>query len=121
MHSHAMSQTIQPVALDRFYASGRGPTLRCVIRGEDGSRVRGFEYHRIDEPNDAAHLRHISIIRPQVVLLTPEEVIDYSVWAAGFGQHVGAGALDLGRSDWLRSFSPLHLSKCRHFQLLFYD
>ena len=54
-------------------------------------------------------------------MFTPEEVINYSGWAAGFAQHPGAGALDLGRSPWLRSFSPLHLAKCHHFQLLFYD
>ena len=116
-----MSSSIEPVATESFYAEGRGPSLRRVIWGADGQRIRALEFHRIDEPHDAAHLRHVRIVSPQVVMVTPEEVINYSSWAAGFGQHHRAAALDLGRSDWLRSFSPLHLSKCRHFQLLFYD
>ena len=50
-------------------------------------------------------------------MFTPEEVI-------GSTMHLhpdGPAALDLGRSDWLRSFNPQHLDACRHFQLLFYD
>jgi len=113
-------ETIQPIALEQFRASGRGPSLERVVYSEHG-RLRGFEYHKIDDIYDAAHLRHVRVIRPQVVMFTPEEVINYVAWAAGFSQHVGAGALDLGRSAWLRSFNPLHLSKCHHFQLLFYD
>ncbi len=105
---------------EQFYASGRGPSLHRVVSNRYGL-LGGFEYHRIDDPPDAAHLRHVRILAPQVVMYTPEEVINYSTWAAGFRQHRGAGALDLGRSEWLRSFNPLHLAKCHHFQLLFYD
>ena len=32
-----------------------------------------------------------------------------------------AALFDLGRSDWLRSFAPQHLARCRHYRLVFYD
>ncbi len=115
-----MSSSAHPVATEVFYASGRGPILRRVVSSA-GGRIRALEFYRIDEPSDASHVRHVRIIKPQVFMVTPEEVINYSEWASSFSQHVGAAALDLGHSEWLRSFSPLHLSKCRHFQLLFYD
>jgi len=114
------SEAIRPLAIAQFRASGRGPSLQRVVWSRFGL-LFGFEYHRIDDPHDAAHLRHVRVLGPQVVMYTPEEVINYSTWGTGFGQHRGAGALDLGRSDWLRSFNPLHLGKCHHFQLLFYD
>ena len=55
-------------------------------------------------------------------MFTPEEVIPYgSSRVADFGAHRPAAAFDLGHSEWLLSFSPQHLSRCHHFQLLFYD
>ena len=45
-------------------------------------------------------------------MFTPEEVI---------GQPGDGGATDLGRSEWLQSFTQRHLGACRHFRLLFYD
>ncbi len=55
-------------------------------------------------------------------MFTPEEVVDYgSSRVTNFGPHSPAAAFDLSRSEWLLSFNPRHLTRCHHFQLLFYD
>ena len=119
--SESTSTTAQAVAADRFYSDGRGPELQRIVWGERGLGLRAVEYFNPDDVYDDAHRKHVRIVRPQVVMITPEEVIDYRGYAAAFGAHRPAAVLDHGHSDWLRSFNQYHLSKCRHFQLLFYD
>ena len=111
----------QPIAADDFYLDGRGPELQRVIWGARGERLRAIEYYNPDDSYDAEHLRHVSFRGLQVVSVTPEEVIDYTSYAAAFSHHRPAAAIDHGQSSWLRSLAPQHLGRCSHFQLLFYD
>ena len=109
----------RPVAVEQFYHDGRGPGLvRVHWRQPHGCSPRAIEYRC---PNDDA-LCYVRFLRPQAFLFTPEEVIGYATSDfSGFVDHRPAAALDHGRSTWLLSFSPRHLDRCHHFQLLFYD
>ncbi len=112
---------IQALAIDRFYSSGRGPELQRIIWGQRGCGLCAIEYFNHDDNYDVAHIKHVRVIRQQVVMITPEEVVDFRGRAAAFSNHRPAAVLDYGYSDWLLSFNQYHLSKCHHFQLLFYD
>jgi len=54
-------------------------------------------------------------------MFTPEEVINYKTLHSAWAMYRGAGIICLGKSAWLNSFSPQHLEKCLHYQLMFYD
>ena len=95
------------IADDKFHFDGRGPELQRAIWDERGTTLLAIDYSDVD-----GSLRHVRFHSPQVVMFTPEEVI---------GLPGDGGATDLGRSEWLQSFSPQHLTSCRHFRLLFYD
>ncbi len=82
----------------------------------DGSQVRAIDYQNPDEET----LRHVRFVRPQVVMITPEEVIAHGEQLT-LVQSSRAAILDLGRSNWLQSFHGDHLVHCHHYQLLFYD
>jgi len=90
-----------------------------VIWSPNGHRLKAFEYFNPDDPYDESHVRHIRIINPQVVMSTPEEVINYCEFQPG--RYDGAAAFDCGQSKWLQSFAQQHLKKCSHFRLMFYD
>ena len=119
--SKSVPITTQPIGVDRFYSNGRGPELQRIVWGERGLGLRAIEYFNNDDVYDDAHLKHVRIIRPQVIMTTPEEVIDFCGRATAFGIYRPAAAIDYGHSDWFQSFNRYHLSKCRHFQLLFCD
>lgn len=113
----------RPIGVEHFYHDGRGPELRRVHWSRPQScALRAIEYFCPDDTYDDAHLRHVRFVGPQAFMFTPEEVINYaSSRVASFGQHHPAAALDHDHSEWLLSFNPRHLGRCRHFQLLFYD
>jgi hypothetical protein len=52
-------------------------------------------------------------------MITPEEVV--GALGPHFAQHRPAAMFDCGRDEWFDSFAPMHLDRCSHFQLLFYD
>ena len=54
-------------------------------------------------------------------MITPEEVIEYRELGPRLARARPAAMFDLGKSEWLLSFSQRHLSSCHHFQLMFYD
>lgn len=109
-----------PVHTEHFYGEGRGPELVALRWGFSGRVLEAAEFMLPDaaSPED---LRHVRFIRPQVVMRTPEEVIDYGAVGPEFSKHPPAAMFDLGQSKWLKSFSSRHLSRCTHFQLFFYD
>lgn len=90
-----------------------------VIWSAKGDYLKAIEYFNPEDPHDEAHIRHVRVICPQVVMSTPEEVINYAHFQPG--PHDRAAAFDCGRSAWLESFSPMHLWRCTHFRLMFYD
>ncbi|MHC2502567.1 hypothetical protein ACVI8K_009483 [Bradyrhizobium barranii subsp. barranii] len=67
-------------------------------------------------------MRHLRIHRPQVSMITPEEVYNFSFdtidWEPPPRQ---AAVVNLGKSDWLNRFAQTHLVRCSLFRLMFYD
>src|SRR5216684_8713301 len=112
---------MEPIHADSFYSEGRGPELQRVRWSQRGTQLRAIEYYNPDDVHDAASLRHLRFDGFQVVLITPEEVVDYTELGSRLAATRPAAMLDLGRSAWVETFSPRHLSACRHFQLMFYD
>ena len=111
---------IHPIHVEFFYADGRGPELARLFWKHRNNVLEGAEFM----PPDAASsddLHFVRFLRPQVVMITPEEVINYASMSSYLIKYRPAAMFDLGKSDWLKSFSPRHLEKCSHFQLLFYD
>jgi hypothetical protein len=108
------------INVNDFCSDGRGPVLRRVCWGFDGTVLRAIEYLNADDFGDES-LRHVRFAGMQVVQITPEEVIDYTELGPRLARSRPAAMFELGRSPWLESFSQRHLSQCRHFQLMFYD
>lgn len=108
------------IVSDRFWQSGRGPTLERIHWTSDGTGILAIDYV---DPEDEG-LFHLRFLGLQVVSIVPEEVFDTSVLGtmtrvrSGDG---GAAAFDLGASAWLRSFRQQHLGGHRHIVLMFYD
>ena len=111
---------VTPIHVAEFWHDGRGPELRRVLWGSSGASIRAIEYVNPDWTSDE-DVRHLLLQGPQVVQITPEEVIGPGQLGTQYKDHRPAAMFDLGRSAWLRSFMPTHLSKCRHIQMLFYD
>ncbi len=115
-----MSTILQPIHTELFYSDSRGPELVTFHWKLNGSILEGAEFMLPDATKDD-DLRHVRFLRPQVTMITPEEVIDYRVMSSERLEHRPAAMFNLGRSDWLLKFTPHHLGKCSHFQLYFYD
>jgi hypothetical protein len=111
---------LTPINVDSFYHDGRGPELHRVHWRYDGRVLAAADYSNHDDFGESG-LRHIKFARVQVIQVTPEEVVNYGALGSALAEHRPAAMFDLGDSPWLRSFSPRHLSRCRHFQLMFYD
>ena len=112
---------VTPVYEDLCQRDARGPDLQRVHWGESGMGLLAIDYFNPDDPYEQASLKHVKFSGVQVVMITPEEVINLGTLARADGGRSRAAILDLGRSIWLGSFADRHLARCRHFQLLFYD
>lgn len=110
----------EPIHTDLFYHDGRGPELQRTFWSTRGAQLQAIEYFNPDDVYDEASIKHVRFDGLQVVMITPEEVIDYGNLASHLEQS-RAAMFDLDKSVWLQSFSQRHLSACRHFQLMFYD
>jgi hypothetical protein len=111
---------MRPINQDMFYADGRGPELQRVCWGLRGTQLRAIEYYNADD-DPARALKHVLFDGFQVVLIIPEEVVNYTELGPRMAAARPAAMFDLGHTDWLNSFSGRHLSSCRHFLLMFYD
>jgi hypothetical protein len=112
---------VKPIWVEKFFHDGRGPELQAVHWGRKGTGLRALDYFNPDDAHDDGTLRRVIIHKPQVVMITPEEVINYGPATEALVKHRPAAMFDLGTSDWLETFSPRHLGACRHYQLFFYD
>lgn len=110
----------EPIHTDLFYHDGRGPELQHTHWSTRGAQLQAIEYFNPDDVYDEASIKHVPFDGLQVVMITPEEVIDYGKLSSHLEQS-RAAMFDLGKSEWLRSFSQRHLSSCHHFQVMFYD
>ena len=112
-----------PIHSDRFYHDGRGPELKQIHWTFGGRQLVALDYTTPGDVDALGTPNHVKFYGFQVVMITPEEVVNYD--ALDLGQRLfdnrPAALFDMGRTGWLNSFSPTHLSECKHYQLLFYD
>ena len=111
---------IKPILQDVCYHDGRGPTLEAVRYAFDGKRIQAVEYLNPDDAADSG-IKHLQFIKPQVFMWTPEEVYSHESTWSNWAEFRPAAAISLGKSPWLLSFSQQHLTRCSHFQVMFYD
>jgi hypothetical protein len=107
----------EPVIIDNFYTDGRGPELIKVHWALSGATLKAIDFINPDK----TELMHLFFTKVQVLMFTPEEVINYVMLNPAWKIYRSVGIICLGKSSWLNSFSPRHLEKCLHYQIMFYD
>lgn len=110
-----------PIHADAFWHDGRGPELVRLHWDRTGRVLICADYYNPDDAHGVPSLRRLQFVRAQVVMITPEEVINYLELGPLPATHRPAAMFDLGRSPWLESFSPRHLALCHHYRVMFYD
>jgi hypothetical protein len=119
-HCPATLEFMQQVVLrDWIWAEGRGPVLRRIYYTH--TQLKALEYLNPDWSSEA-DVRHLLFHKVQVSMFTPHEVYSYHrdeiKWGPAIDQ---AAVVNLGRSDWLLGFAQLHLERCNHYRIMFYD
>ncbi|WOH36423.1 hypothetical protein RI844_13705 [Thalassotalea fonticola] len=109
--------SINPILESSFYHDGRGPEPQNVIWKTSGVIPEGFEYFNPDDDYVEPQIKHIKLIGVQAYAMATDEVHG-NIVATG---ESNAAINEIVDSAWLKSFSPIHLSKCKHFQIMFYD
>ena len=112
---------IEPILQDVCYHDGRGPELQAVHYAVHGRKIRAIEYFNPDDVYSPENIKHLRFIKPQVFMFTPEEVYRPQSEENYGAKFPPAAIISLGKSPWLLSFSQQHLTKCNHFQIMFYD
>jgi hypothetical protein len=104
-----------------FFHDGRGPTLVQVHLSSKSSHLEAIDFKVPDSEDSPAPVQHLKFVHAQTFMFTPEEVESYETTQVDWGA-TGMGAMvSLGKSAWLKSFSPRHLEKCEHYKVMFYD
>lgn len=107
----------KPVLEKDFYHDGRGPELQNVVWKNTGVIPIGFEYFNPDDGYEEENLKHIILSGVQAYSMATEEVHG-NILASGDSD---AAILEVINSDWLNSLLSIHLEKCKHYQIMFYD
>jgi hypothetical protein len=110
----------QPIHGDVFCHDGRGPELHRLHWDREGTYLLAVDYFNPPDRGEPG-LHHVRFTAPQVVMITPEEVIGGETLGDLLSRYRPAAMFDRGKSVWLRSFSQEHLDRCHHYQLVFYD
>ncbi len=113
-----------------FGFDGRGPEINRFIHDRDAllagafpdrrpppGHIIGVEYHDIEHPQ----LAWVVFKQAHVVQVVAEEVCSYWFTKLSAAPAKSDGIYVVEDSVWLHSFSQRHLSKCRHFVMMFYD
>jgi len=91
--------------------------LISVHLAKNGSHLLAIDFRN----PDSTQVQHLKFQCAQTYMFTPEEVESYAFASFDWGATEGGALVSLGRSSWLDSFSPAHLSLCNHFRVMFYD
>ncbi len=110
-----------PINIEKFHHDGRGPESRAIHCWPESAQITAIDYFNPEDDYSAANLKHVYFVGPQVVQITPKEVIGADQIPSESRGSGNAAMFDMGRTDWLESFAQRHLSNCRHFKLIFYD
>lgn len=108
---------IKPVFEKEFHHDGRGPELQRVVWKNNGVTLVGFEYYNPEDTYDEQSLKHLRFSGMQVYSMAGDEVHGGQV-ANG---KTSAAIHEILDSKWLKSYISMHLGKCKHFQVMFYD
>ena len=100
-----------------FFHDGRGPELLSVHLAKESSHLLAIDFRA----PDSGQVRHLTFLLAQAYMFTPEEVENCAATSVDWGATDGGAIVSLGRSNWFNAFSPAHLSRCRHFRLMFHD
>ncbi len=101
---------------DDFYHDGRGPKLLKVHLANGSAHLLAIDFR---SPG-SDETKHLKFTGAQAFMFTPDEVVSYPT-PVDWGATERGALVSLGRSDWLESFSPIHLTDCAHIQAMFYD
>jgi hypothetical protein len=117
-----LTQALEPTDMHvvhrtEFFHEGRGPELLSVHLAKGSSHLLAIDFRN----PDSTQVRHLKFQQAQAYMFTPEEVENYARTPVDWGATDGGSLVSLGRSNWLDSFSPRHLSRCSHFRVMFYD
>ena len=107
----------RPILETKFYHDGRGPELQKTVWAHRGVILCGFEYFNPDDKYVSANLKHLRLIGLEAFSMSSEEVHG-NILATG---ESNAAIYVVEESSWLASLNQAHLSKCRHYQIMFYD
>ncbi len=107
----------KPILENEFYHDGRGPALQAVVWRMNGVLLKGFEYFNPDDKYCEANLKNISLQGVQVFSMATDEVHS-NILATGDSK---AAIIEVKKSAWLKSYYETHLTKCKHYQIMFYD
>jgi hypothetical protein len=109
------------VLRDSIWAEGRGPELRSARYRSNGLGLVALEYLNPDWTSEA-DLRHLVIHQAQVHMFTPHEVYNFARDEVRWGPPIDqAAVVNLGKSEWLLTFSQQRLARCSHYRIMFYD
>lgn len=112
---------IKPILQDVCYHEGRGPELQAVRYAFEGKRIQAVEYFNPDDEYVPTNIKHLHFVNTQVFMWTPEEVYNPLGIRDNWTKFQSVAVISLGKSPWLLSFSQQHLTRCGHFQIMFYD
>ncbi len=97
---------------DDFYHDGRGPKLLKVHLANGSAHLLAIDFR---SPG-SDETKHLKFTGAQAFMFTPDEVVSYPT-PVDWGATERGALVSLGRSDWLESFSPIHLTDCAHILL----
>lgn len=112
-----MNMKLIPTLENEFYHEGRGPELQDVVWVQKGVILKGFNYYNPDDIFEEQYIKHIIIVAPQIIMQASEETHPNMLHV----KESKASIVKVLNSDWLSQFKSSHLSKCNHFQIVFYD
>ncbi len=104
-----------------FYHDGRGPELIRVHYGGKGSMIEAVDFYNPDDAYEQKNLKHLVFSGSQAFCFTPEEEYSGGFPNIDWQKFGKAAVINLGKTDWYRTFTNLHSKNCDHYRLMFYD
>ena len=112
---------VKPVLREEFHHDGRGPELQRVHYCDRGATIQAIDYFNPEDVYEPVYLKHLLFTKPQVFMFTPEEVANCQKSQVDWSKVGNAAIVLLGKSEWLQSFDQMHLGRCDHYLIMFYD
>jgi len=108
-----------PILEESFHHDGRGPELQRVIWGLKGVVLKGFEYYNPEDDYDELNIKHLELVKVEAFSQASDEVHG-EIFISNV-KDSKAAIFRIENSTWLPKFQQIHLSKCAHYQIMFYD